>query len=190
MSKIGVLALQGDFYEHLACLKQAKFDCCEVKTIADIKQTSGLIIPGGESTTIGKLLITSKLKEWIQTESKKGYPVYGTCAGSILVAKKVDSDFSLRLIDIEIQRNAYGSQLDSFEAYLESTDFEKFKGVFIRAPKIVATGKKVNVLLKHKKDPVLVRQDNILAGTFHPELSKTLAIHKYFAEMVKNYCQS
>lgn len=181
---IGVLALQGDFLEHLAALRKLKVPAIEVRTIQDLEQTSGIILPGGESTTIGKLLISTGLAQAIRTKAKSGYAVYGTCAGAILIAKQVDSDYSLQLIDIKMKRNAYGRQLDSFDEPLQSKLFPKLSGVFIRAPLIEAVGKNVTVLASHHNQPVLVQEGKILAGSFHPELTDNLAVHRYFAKLV------
>lgn len=189
---IGVLALQGDFLEHRVGMEQLGYPVQEVRTVADAERTAGLIIPGGESTVIGKLLRQTKLGPWIQQRAKQGYPVYGTCAGCILIAKNVDSEYSLQLIDITAQRNAFGRQIDSFETqlivgtkYSKQLGVKKFTGVFIRAPKIISTGPAVETLITYDKMPVLVREDNVLAGTFHPELSETAAIHAYFGRMVE-----
>lgn len=182
---IGVLAIQGDFYEHCQTLKRLGVDYKEVRTLYDLKQTDGLIIPGGESTAIGLALRNNRLKESIQKLAKSSYPIYGTCAGCILIAKEVDSPFAMKLIDITVQRNAYGRQLDSFEAVLQSEYFKPFTGVFIRAPKILSVGEGVKVLLKYHNEPVLVQENNTLAGTFHPELTQSLNVHKYFIEIVK-----
>lgn len=175
---IGVLALQGDFAEHLAALRKLKIPCVEVRTISDIKQTNGLIIPGGESTTIGKLLVSTGLDTWLKTHAKQAYAIYGTCAGAILLSK-------LGLIDVTVKRNAYGRQLDSFDEPIQSKTFPKLRGVFIRAPLFTAIGKNVTVLATHHNQPVLVQQGKILAGAFHPELTDSLAVHRYFATLAR-----
>lgn len=167
--KIGVLALQGAFIEHMNILQKLGVEAFEVRTKEDLKALDGLIIPGGESTTMN-LLIGE-----IKTAMKK-LPIFGTCAGAILLAQH---DF----IDMEVERNAYGSQLDSFE-----DDFEfnghKFHGIFIRAPKIKKTGRDVEILARNsKKEIVLVRQGRYLAATFHPELTDNIKIHEYFLKM-------
>ena len=172
---IGVLALQGDFAEHIAALRKLNIPFIEVRTTTDIQKTSGLIMPGGESTTIGKLLVSTGLDVWLKTHVKKGYAVYGTCAGAILLS-------TLDLIDITVKRNAYGRQLDSFDEPIQSKQFPKLRGVFIRAPKITRVGKAVEILATHEGEPVLVQQGNILAGTFHPELTDDEAIHRYFVQ--------
>jgi len=181
---IGVLALQGDFSEHIAALQKLKISCIEVRNISDIKKTVGLIMPGGESTTIGKLLRSTGLDTWLKTKIKKGYAVYGTCAGAILLAR-------LGLIDITVKRNAYGRQLDSFDEPIQvktrliASLQKPLHGMFIRAPKITRVGKTVEVLATHEGEPVLVQQGNILAGTFHPELTDDLVVHRYFATLAK-----
>ena len=173
---VGVLALQGDFAEHLVALRKLKIPSLEVRTVEEIKKTAGLIIPGGESTTIGKLLHSTGLDLWLQQHVKTGYAVYGTCAGAILLAQ-------LDLIDIQVKRNAYGRQLDSFDEPIQSKTFPKLRGVFIRAPIFTAIGKNVTVLATHNKQPVLVQQGKILAGSFHPELTDNLAVHRYFTKL-------
>ncbi|MDP3971207.1 MAG: pyridoxal 5'-phosphate synthase glutaminase subunit PdxT [bacterium] len=189
MSKpiVGVLALQGDFVEHVEILHSLNIPTQEVRNISDANMTAGLIIPGGESTAIGKLLKSTKLDKWIKNNATNGYPVFGTCAGCILIAQDVDSEYSLKLIDITVSRNAYGRQLDSFETILTGTKLKNVHGIFIRAPKITKVSSTVNILLKYKKEPVLVQQDNILAGTFHPELSTNAVVHEYFAKLVKKF---
>lgn len=178
MKNIGVLALQGDFLEHFLTLKKIKgVRPSYVKKPLDLKNLQGLIIPGGESTTIGKLLKLYKLDTAIKKAVKKGLGVYGTCAGCVLLAKKVDSPYSLKLIDIEVIRNAYGRQIDSFQSPI---------GFFIRAPKIIKIlNNQVKILKKYKKNIILAQQNNILAGTFHPELSQDIKIHQYF---IKTCC--
>lgn len=173
---IGVLALQGDFAEHLTALRKLNVATKEIRTVQDIDGTSGLIMPGGESTTIGKLLVSTGLDSWLTTHAKKGYVIYGTCAGAILLSK-------LGLINIQVKRNAYGRQLDSFDEPIQSKQFPKLRGVFIRAPIFTAIGKNVTVLATHNQQPVLVQQGKILAGAFHPELTNNLAVHRYFATL-------
>lgn len=185
---IGILALQGDFLEHQQALKQLGVKTKLVKTIAEAEATAGLILPGGESTAIGLQLKDSGLGEWIKTAvQNRLYPIYGTCAGCILIARNVNSNFSLRLMDITVQRNAYGRQLDSFDEPITADQFPKLRGVFIRAPRIVRCGKTVTVLAKHQNDIILARQNHMLAGTFHPELTGDLRVHRYFIDMVKHY---
>ena len=184
---IGILALQGDFREHEQAVQKLGYHAKQVRTINDTTNIAGLILPGGESTAIGKLLVSTGLAAWLQAKKKRHFPVYGTCAGCILIAKRVDSPYSLKLIDITVQRNAYGRQLNSFETTLTSDCFKKVEACFIRAPKITALGKNVTTLLAYNDEPVLVQENNILAGTFHPELTGSLAIHQYFAKLVQQW---
>ncbi|HMO16953.1 MAG TPA: pyridoxal 5'-phosphate synthase glutaminase subunit PdxT [Oligoflexia bacterium] len=184
--KIGVLSLQGDFAAHIKSLSIYKINAIQVKTIETLQEVHSLIIPGGESSTLLKL-IDDPLKNAILERARNQMPILATCAGAILLAKNVEnpSQESLDLIDITVRRNAYGRQLDSFiEAELEAGDNLKefypeisakagisFEGVFIRAPKILACGKNVKIILKRKNEPVLVTEKNIIAACFHPELS-------------------
>lgn len=184
---IGILALQGDFLEHEIAIKKLGFVAKQIRTVHDAQDISGVILPGGESTVIGRLLRSTKLDAWIQHQAKRGLPVYGTCAGCIVIAQHVDSPYSLHLIDITVQRNAYGRQLDSFEATLSSPYFKKVDACFIRAPKITAVGKNGTVLLEYNNEPVLVQENNVLAGTFHPELMESLAVHQYFVKLVQQW---
>ncbi|MFH0819246.1 MAG: pyridoxal 5'-phosphate synthase glutaminase subunit PdxT [Patescibacteria group bacterium] len=185
MKTIGILALQGDTLEHFNALRKIKnIKPTFIKTNKQLSQKlHGLIIPGGESTVIGKMMKKYKLDLAIKDKYKtKKMGIYGTCAGCILIAKQVDSEYSLKLIDIQVQRNAYGRQAESFMTDLNSSLF-KIKGIFIRAPKIIKTlNSEVNVLAKHNDEPVLVQQNNILAGTFHPELTDKVQIHQYFVD--------
>lgn len=199
MFKIGVLDIQGSVEEHLESLKKLaksgiKIEPVLVKTSETLAQVNGLIIPGGESTTIGKLLRRFGLRDLIIERAKKGMPIWGTCAGAILLAKKIvgkEQADSLNLMDVVVERNAYGRQLDSFETQLEfdlgtyGRDYAGpgIPGVFIRAPKIVSVGEGVKILAQHKGEIVAARQKNILITNFHPELSESLEVHKYFAEM-------
>ncbi len=188
---IGVLALQGDFREHINILKKLKLIPVEIRTKEELDSVEGLIIPGGESTTMGKLLKKYKLAREIKRRYKEGMPIYGTCAGAILLAKEIidSQQLKLDLIDISISRNAYGRQIDSFEAEIKVPDSKKpFNAVFIRAPKITEIRDCVKILSKHKKLPVLIRTDDILISTFHPELTDDTRIHKYFMKMVKERC--
>jgi 5'-phosphate synthase pdxT subunit len=191
---VGVLAMQGSFAEHLQALNQLGLKTKLIKNSIDLKDISGLIIPGGESTTISKLLQISGLETNIKNLAKKGMPIYGTCAGAILLANKISGKVipkSLKLIDIDIMRNAYGSQLDSFEEEITITLNKKklnVPAVFIRAPLIKSTGQKVRILGKNKAHEIVLAQEkNILVSTFHPELTDNLAIHQYFVKMCQKY---
>jgi 5'-phosphate synthase pdxT subunit len=163
--KVGVLALQGDFREHCNMLRKIGAEPVEVRTAYDLDSVYGLIIPGGESTTIGKLLKKSGLDKEIKKKYQTGLPIYGTCAGTILLAKEIldSKQPKLSLIDISVSRNSYGRQIDSFETSLDIKDFKKpFPAIFIRAPKIEKIRNGVKILAKHKKHPVLSRTDDIL----------------------------
>ena len=185
--RIGVLALQGDFKEHIDMLKKCDVDAIEIRQKEDLEKVDGLIIPGGESTTIGKLLNESNLHDEIVKRYNGGMPIYGTCAGAILLAKEIEksSQPSLGLMDIKIKRNEYGRQIDSFESHLDLRSIGKVDGMFIRAPIISKIREGVEILGVHEKKPVLVRQNNLLASTFHTELSENTKLHKYFVQMVK-----
>lgn len=186
---IGVLALQGGVAEHIRMLKSCSQESVEVRTVDDLLRVNALIIPGGESTTLGKLIQRNGLSKKIIEQAKRGMPIYGTCAGAILLSKKVEGNkqFKLNLIDIDIKRNDYGSQLNSFEEEIQIVNKKKpFKAIFIRAPVIKKVGNNVQVLAKRSSEVVFARQDNILVSTFHPELSNDLRIHKYFIEFGKH----
>jgi len=194
MKTIGVLALQGDFAEHIKILESLEVNAVEVRTKNDLDDCSALIIPGGESTVIAKLLFSSGLDKEIKVRVKKGMPVYGTCAGAIIAAKKVaatkgspegsEKQFKpLGLIDVEVKRNAYGRQIDSFEAQVKVKGIGEMNCVFIRAPIISKIGRKVEILAKFEGNPVLAKQGNVLVGTFHPETEGKTAVHDFFLKM-------
>ncbi|MBS3158486.1 pyridoxal 5'-phosphate synthase glutaminase subunit PdxT [Candidatus Woesearchaeota archaeon] len=194
--KIGVLALQGAFREHVNALRKCNVEAVEVKLPADLEQVDGLIIPGGESTTMVKLMQLYELDKKIIEKHNNGMPIFGTCAGAIVVAKKISNaqkdsldlsstQFSLNLADIEVERNAYGRQIDSFEAELDIEEIGKFQGVFIRAPKMRVHNKEgsinsLRILAKINDEIVMARQQNILLSTFHPELTGDTSVHEYF----------
>lgn len=184
MMKVGVLALQGAFREHAAAFGSLGCECLEVRTPGDVEAIDALIIPGGESTTIGKLLGDYHLMEPLLARLQSGMPAYGTCAGAIVLAREIaDSDQPrLGLMDIVVRRNAYGRQVDSFETALEipCLGSELFPAVFIRAPLIESVGPTVDVLASYKGGVVLARQGHLLVGTFHPELTEDLRLHSYF----------
>jgi 5'-phosphate synthase pdxT subunit len=185
---IGVLALQGDFALHLEHLRRCGATARIVRTAEELGPCDGLVIPGGESTTIGKLLERMRLLPVVTPLIGAGMPVYGTCAGAILLARVIVGSDQARIgtMDITVARNAYGRQVDSFEADLAvpALGGEPLRGVFIRAPIIEATGAGVEVLARFEGKAVLARQGNMLAGTFHPELTDDLRVHRYFVEMV------
>ncbi|MBZ4687611.1 MAG: pyridoxal 5-phosphate synthase pdxT subunit [Clostridia bacterium] len=191
---IGVLALQGAFREHKQMLEKCGCEVVEVRKNIHLEKLDGLIIPGGESTTIGKLLEDWDLFQPIKERGLNGMPIFGTCAGMIILAKNiVDSDQKrLGLMDVEVVRNAYGRQVDSFEADLEiSVLGEKpFRGIFIRAPYIKSVEPQVGIMAEHDGKIVMVRQGNFLSCAFHPELTDDDRVHRYFLQMVndaKNY---
>lgn len=169
---VGVLALQGGFIEHAQMIRELGYESRLIRKLDDTAGLSACIMPGGESTTLMKLLAKTGLDEWLRHSVKNGFPVFGTCAGMIVLA-------NLGLIDMEVDRNAYGPQLHSFETTLNFLG-QPFPGIFIRAPKIIRFGKAVEVLALEGQTPVLVRQNNVLAGSFHPELTGNVKIHAYF----------
>lgn len=180
---IGVLALQGDFAEHMNILRSLKSPVMQVRTAGDLQKCSGLLIPGGESTSMGILLQKEKLEVPLKKRILEGMPVYATCAGVILLGKNKTGQYSLNVLDATIKRNAYGRQTDSFEGLVEFVDGGMMKGIFIRAPKITRIGKSVEVLATNSGEPVVIRQDNILCSTFHPELGHDKKIHNMFLSM-------
>jgi pyridoxal 5'-phosphate synthase pdxT subunit len=181
---IGVLALQGDFEAHKRALEQAGANVIEVRTAADLDGIDGLIIPGGESTTMLKLLHAEHLMDAVRDFGQQK-PIFGTCAGAILLATEVlnPSQESLALMDLTVERNAYGRQIDSTIASLE-LEGEPLEAVFIRAPIIRRTGDTAQVLLTYKGDPVLVEEGKHLVATFHPELSGDSRVHSIFLRKV------
>lgn len=185
--KIGVLALQGSVIEHIKLIRSVnkKIETVAVRTIDELASVDGLIIPGGESTTLRKLL-DERLFVPIKERIVAGMPVWGTCAGLILLADRVDGETPyFAALDVDVKRNAYGRQIDSFVA---EGDFDgMYIGmVFIRAPKITRVGEGVTVLAEYDGCPVAVRQGNVLATAFHPEMTKDNRVHKYFLNMVEN----
>ena len=188
--KIGVLAAQGAFAEHLAVLRKLKVDTVAVRLPEELNGLNGLIIPGGESTTISKLMITYELSFRIQERAKKGMAVFGTCAGMILLAKEIadaDGVVPLGLMDITVRRNAFGRQVDSFETDLAIPVLgdKPFPAVFIRAPVIEEVRNGAEVLAKlDDGTAVAVRQNKFLALAFHPELTDDLRFHQYFLDIV------
>ena len=185
MAHIGVLALQGDYEKHARSLERAGAQVSEVRTVAELNAVDGLVIPGGESTTMLKLLDREALFEPLR-EFGATKPIFGTCAGAILLATKVENpeQASLGLVDIGVRRNAYGRQLDSRVVSIEADGFGALEAVFIRAPIIQTTGPGVTVLARYNGDPVLVEQGLHLVATFHPELSADDRVHAYFVKKV------
>lgn len=189
MKIIGVLGLQGAVSEHvykLNCIENV--NSCVVKYKEEINEIDALIIPGGESTAIGRLLSDFNLTADLRTRILAGMPVWGTCAGMIVLAKKIcnDTRHHLEVMDIEVKRNGYGRQLDSFttSVSLPEVSGHKIPLVFIRAPYVVNTAPQVKILLRVNGNIVACRQDNMLATSFHPELTEDLSFHRYFAAMI------
>lgn len=184
MRKVGVLALQGDYAAHRAALESAGADAFEARTLEDIDSCDGLVLPGGESTVMGSLLVRFGLLDRLIERIRGGLPVFGTCAGLILLAARIDGreQPGIRLLDATVLRNAYGRQIASFRANVktELPGVGSIEAVFIRAPKITAIGPGVIVLAEHSGDPVLVRQGAVVGCTFHPELVPGAAIHRWF----------
>jgi 5'-phosphate synthase pdxT subunit len=185
---VGVLALQGDFAEHVAVLRRLGVDAVEVRLPEQLADIDGLIIPGGESTTIARLMHEWKLIEPVRQRAREGMAIWGTCAGAIVLAERApDLDRpGLRLMDIAVERNAFGRQVDSFEAELDvpALGTPAFTAVFIRAPLISDVGPKAEALATLDGGTVVAaRQRNLLATAFHPELTDDSRFHRYFLEM-------
>ena len=185
--RIGVLALQGDFALHAAALRRVGAEPVEVRKPGALEEVEGLIIPGGESTTLLHLMDAWDFGPAIMAFHATGRPLFGTCAGLIIVAREVEGPHqpSLGLIDVTVERNSYGRQRESFEAEVAVTlgDAGTIRMVFIRAPRILRAGPGVEVLARHAGDPVLAREGPVLVATFHPELTDDLAVHSYFCRM-------
>lgn len=187
--KIGVLAMQGAFREHKKVIEMLGEEAVEVRLPKHLTEIEGLIIPGGESTTIGKLLIRYRLMEPIIASAKNGLPIMGTCAGMILLAKDIQGydQPRLGLMDISVVRNGFGRQVDSFEADLpiEAVGKAPFQAVFIRAPYIKEVAPQVGILAQINQKIVMARQGNFLACAFHPELTEDYRVHGYFLKMIR-----
>jgi len=184
---VGVLALQGAFAAHEAALADAGASTRQVRTPADLAGVQALVMPGGESTTMSMLLDSSGLFDEVKARLSDGMPVFGTCAGMILLATEVldgrADQRSFGAIDISVRRNGYGRQIDSFETDIavEGLD-EPFHGVFIRAPKVESSGAGVHVLASHEGVPVLARQGGVMVASFHPELTADARLHRLFLQ--------
>ncbi len=186
---VGVLALQGAFAAHRQALARLGADAREVRTADQLAAVDGLVIPGGESTTMAMLLDRTGLREPLAARLADGMPVFGTCAGMILLADEVldgrPDQWSFGVIDVGVRRNAYGRQLESFETDLDVVGLDRpFHAVFIRAPGVVRTGPDVAVLAELDGAPVLVRQGTVLASAFHPELTADRRVHELFLDLV------
>jgi 5'-phosphate synthase pdxT subunit len=187
---VGVLALQGAFEAHQHVLGELRFETVQVRTPSDLESVDALVMPGGESTTMSHLLLTSGLFDSIDTRLEQGMPVFGTCAGMILLAKGVldgrPDQLSFGAIDIDVKRNAYGRQIDSFETDIAIDGFvDDFHAVFIRAPQIARCGEGVTVLARHGQDVVLARQGSVMVASFHPELTSDVRIHSLFTDSLQ-----
>jgi pyridoxal 5'-phosphate synthase pdxT subunit len=187
--KVGVLAVQGDYEAHASALKRAGAEAVFVRSVADMQGIDALILPGGESSTQLQFLQEEKLDKAITDFARKGGAILGTCAGAILLAREVHGppQKSLNLLDVSIERNAYGRQLASHITREPSKLSDRaLEMVFIRAPIIEKLGRKVEVLAKSEGHPVLVQQGRILAATFHPELTSDSTIHEYLLQVARN----
>ena len=187
--KVGVLALQGAFARHQKVFHELSVDAIEVRTPANLEKVDALVMPGGESTTMSQLLESSQLFEPISRRLKEGLPVFGTCAGMILLSRTIldgrADQLSFDAINIDVQRNAYGRQIDSFEADIKIDSLDQpFHAVFIRAPRIVSLGSQVRALAYCGDDVVLARQENVLVASFHPELADDVRLHELFLKGV------
>lgn len=185
-----MLALQGDFHEHIVALRALGVEAFEVRTLAQLEAADGLILPGGESTTIARLLIAFGLLEPLRARIRAGLPVWGTCAGAILLAKRVPAldRPPIGAMDVTVDRNAFGRQIDSFEEALTVTGIEggAIHAVFIRAPVIRNPGKGVEVLCRLQDGRIVAcREGRLLATSFHPELTTDYRMHALFVEMVR-----
>ena len=190
MIKVGVLAIQGAVAEHLELLNHIPDVCAqEVKYLDELNEVDGLIIPGGESTAIGRLLRDFNLLQPLKERILNGMPVWGTCAGMILLAKSLENDPTVHLgvMDITVERNAYGRQLGSFttEVEIEKISSNKIPLIFIRAPYVTQVKSDVDILLEVNDHIVACQQKQMLATSFHPELTKDTSFHRYFINMIK-----
>ena len=192
--KIGVLALQGDFALHIKALGRCGVETVEVRKPEELDGLDGLVIPGGESTTLLKLMDEWRFVPALEKFHAGGKPIFGTCAGLILLARDVESphQFSLGFIDVGVERNAYGRQRESFAAEGEASlgdAARRIEMVFIRAPRIRRVGPGVTTLARHGDEPVMARQGRVLVATFHPELTQDPSVHQYFCRMVTEALQ-
>ncbi|MFF2890793.1 pyridoxal 5'-phosphate synthase glutaminase subunit PdxT [Paenibacillus sp. NPDC057967] len=186
--KIGVLALQGAVAEHIRSLEAAGAEAVAIKRVEQLDELHGLVIPGGESTTIGKLMRKYGFLDAIRQFSAQGKPLFGTCAGLIVLAERIEGDEEahLKLMDMTVARNAFGRQRESFETDLDVKGInEPIRAVFIRAPLIKEVGAGVEVLSTYNDEIVTARQGTLLAASYHPELTDDFRLHAYFLEMVK-----
>ena len=194
--KVAVIAMQGDFQKHLEMLTGLGADAYPARTVADVARADGIVLPGGESTTIGKLLARYGVDKAIREASEQGKPIYGTCAGLILLAREIvegtgerGGQPTLGLLDVSVARNAFGRQLDSFEASLDVPVLgsEPLRAVFIRAPYVAQAGPGVETLATYEGRIVFVRQGTILGSAFHPELTDDDRAHRLFLSLIEPY---
>lgn len=189
-SVVGVLALQGDVREHIQAIRHAGGEATPVKTREEIAQVDGLILPGGESTTVGKLLDRFGLMDVVRQMAADGKPIFGTCTGMILLAHEIEGSeqHRLGLMHITVRRNAFGRQVDSFEEDLPiaGIDGPPVRAVFIRAPVVVQVDHGVEILAACQGYPVMVREGQLLATAFHPELTTDARVHRLFLDMVES----
>lgn len=191
--KIGVLAVQGDFAEHIAILRRLDVECHEVRLPDQLEGSDGLIIPGGESTTLSRLMSIYHLREPVKAMAAQGKAIWGTCAGMIMLAHEItEADpVPLQIMDIGVRRNAFGRQIDSFEQDLDIRELNTvglqprpFHAIFIRAPVVIRVGRRVKTLAALPNgQAVAVRQGNLMATAFHPELTDDTRLHQYFLDM-------
>ena len=182
---IGVLALQGNFNQHIQMLNSLSVKSIKIKYGYQLDSCGALIIPGGESTAISKLIFKARMHETI-SEFSKTRPVFGVCAGMILLSSNTDTNNlkTLKIMNYKVKRNAFGSQINSFSDKIKIKNFDnKFKAVFIRAPKVYKASSKIEILSIYNDEPVMIRENNHICTTFHPELTNDLRIHKYFIDI-------
>jgi pyridoxal 5'-phosphate synthase pdxT subunit len=192
VARVGVLALQGDVREHLAMLEGVGADVVAVRSIDQLDDLDGLVMPGGESTTIAYLLTTSGIRPVLEKKIDDGLPIFGTCAGLILLAHEIldgrSDQWSFDVLPLSVRRNGYGRQIASFESTVTVTGVGEVPGVFIRAPKIETWSDDLDVVAWHDhgdgEHPVLVRQENVWGCSFHPELTKDDRVHRLFVEAI------
>jgi 5'-phosphate synthase pdxT subunit len=185
---VGVLALQGDYEAHAKALLRAGAETLEVRRLADLEHVQALVIPGGESTVMGMLLERFGMFERLKARIDAGMPVFATCAGLILLSNHIEGSDQTRLgtLDITVRRNAYGRQIDSFHALIQTRlpGIDTIDGIFIRAPRIISMGQGVSVLATLHDEPVMVQQKAVIAATFHPELLADAPIHRWFVSSI------
>lgn len=189
--RVGVLALQGAFREHRLALESLGAEVVEVRKKSELEGIDGLIIPGGESTTMGKLLKVDGLGDEIKELAAKDLPIFGTCAGMIMLSKRISQSeqYTLELMDVTAERNAFGRQIASFETDLKvpALGSEPVRAVFIRAPYIRDIAPNVGILAEYEGKVVFARQGNMIASAFHPELTPDRRVHQYFLDIVEEY---